>query len=290
MTGVEYYDAKKEQQVQEASVVVLAAWSAQNPRIMLNSATDKHPKGLANSSGLLGKYMMAHYASRHLGAVRRGRRELTWAPSARSTCRTSATTRPAKKGAFGSTFIVAGAALKTSDLGGFANARLDLFGPPLADFMKRAKRGHHPHRPPSARKCRMSRTASSLPSGKDEFGMPLARIIHSFDQDAVALWNANFEEGLEIAKATGAKEFWAARGNQPTIHLFGGTIMGTGAGNSVTNSYGQTHEIANLWVAGTRPVSDRGRVEPDLHDLRSVAARCRAARLKVGNGGGLIRA
>ena len=30
----------------------------------------------------------------------------------------------------------------------------------------------------------------------------------------------------------------------------GGTIMGTQAGNSVTNSYGQTHEIANLYIAG----------------------------------------
>src|SRR5262252_7657478 len=32
VTGVEYYDAKKERQVQEASVVVLAAWSAQKDR------------------------------------------------------------------------------------------------------------------------------------------------------------------------------------------------------------------------------------------------------------------
>ena len=63
VTGVEYYDAKREKQVQEASVVVLAAWSAQNPRLMMISATDKHPKGLANSGGVLGKYMMAHYAS-----------------------------------------------------------------------------------------------------------------------------------------------------------------------------------------------------------------------------------
>jgi len=33
--------------VLEAKIVVLAAWSAQNPRLMLNSSTDKHPKGLA---------------------------------------------------------------------------------------------------------------------------------------------------------------------------------------------------------------------------------------------------
>src|SRR5207245_1088823 len=63
VTGVEYYDEKKEHQVQEANVVVLAAWAGQNPRLLLNSATDKHPKGLANSSGLVGKYLMAHFSS-----------------------------------------------------------------------------------------------------------------------------------------------------------------------------------------------------------------------------------
>jgi len=36
----------------------------------------------------------------------------------------------------------------------------------------------------------------------------------------------------------------------PTIHLMGGTIMGTAGDNSVVNSYGQTHEISNLHVAG----------------------------------------
>src|SRR5580658_4160655 len=51
VTGVEYFDANKQRQVQEASVVILAAWSAQNPRLLLNSATGKHPNGLANSSG-----------------------------------------------------------------------------------------------------------------------------------------------------------------------------------------------------------------------------------------------
>jgi hypothetical protein len=29
---------------------------------------------------------------------------------------------------------------------------------------------------------------------------------HNYDKDAEAVWNANFDEGLEIAKATNAKE------------------------------------------------------------------------------------
>jgi choline dehydrogenase-like flavoprotein len=260
VTGVEYYDAKKERQVQEASVVVLAAWSAQNPRLMLNSATDKHAKGLANSSGLLGKYMMAHFSSG------------TWAMFDEDIQNYMGTTgsqfmsydrygKTSHKGTFGSSFITAGSALKTSDLGGFANARLDLFGPDLAAFMKSAARGL----------TRIGAFGEEMPnienrielaSDKDEFGMPLAKIIHSFDQDAQALWNANFEEGLKIAKATGAQEVWSARGNMPTIHLMGGTIMGTDAGNSVTNSYGQTHEIPNLYVAGPGIFTTSGASNP----------------------------
>jgi choline dehydrogenase-like flavoprotein len=228
--------------------VVLAAWAAQNPRIMLNSRTAKHPNGLANSSGLLGKYMMAHYASgtwamfdedveNHMGTV--GAQFMSYERYAKDS----------HKGAFGSTYIVAGTAMKTSDLGGFANARSDLFGPALAEFMNRAKRGL----------TRISAFGEELPNienrieligEKDEFGQPLAKIVHSFDADAIGVWNANFEEGLKVAKAAGAKEAWSGRGLMPTIHLFGGTIMGTGTSDSVVDSYGQTHEIPNLYVAG----------------------------------------
>ena len=248
VTGIEYYDEKKERQVQEAGAVVLAAWSAQNPRLLLNSATDRYPKGLANASGLVGKYMMAHFSSG------------TWAIFDEDVQNHMGTTgaqfmsydrygKTAHKGAFGSSFITAGSALKTSDLGGFANARVDLFGADLHAFMQRAKRGI----------TRIGAFGEELPtienrielaSEKDEFGMPLAKIIHSFDQDAVALWNANFEEGTKIAQAAGAKEYWSGRGNMPTIHLMGGTIMGTEATNSVVDSYGQSHEIPNLYVAG----------------------------------------
>jgi choline dehydrogenase-like flavoprotein len=61
------------------------------------------------------------------------------------------------------------------------------------------------------------------------------------------------ERGLERV-ASGAKEVWSARGLIPTSHLMDGTIMGTGPDDSVVNSYGQSHEIPNLWVAGVLPL------------------------------------
>jgi choline dehydrogenase-like flavoprotein len=100
-----------------------------------------------------------------------------------------------------------------------------------------------------------------LISDKDAHGMPLARLVHSFDDDAVALWRANLEEGQRAVKAAGAKE--ARVGNViPTTHLHGGTIMGTGAANSVVNSYGQTHEVPNLWVAGPSNFPTEGASNP----------------------------
>ncbi|HEX9463032.1 MAG TPA: GMC oxidoreductase, partial [Alphaproteobacteria bacterium] len=102
-----------------------------------------------------------------------------------------------------------------------------------------------------------------LAGDKDEFGMPLARLNHSFDDDAVALWNANFDQGVKVAKATGAREVWPGKGPViPTAHLHGGAIMGTSAANSVVNSYGQTHEIPNLWMAGPCTFPSEGASNP----------------------------
>jgi choline dehydrogenase-like flavoprotein len=92
--------------------------------------------------------------------------------------------------------------------------------------------------------------------------MPLGRILHSYDDNDIALWNANFEESLKIAKATNAKEVWQGRTAPPTIHLMGGTIMGTSAANSVVDSFGQTHEIANLYCAGPGIFATAGASNP----------------------------
>jgi choline dehydrogenase-like flavoprotein len=148
--------------------------------------------------------------------------------------------------AFGSSFITAGFALKTTDL---ANSRGDLFGTELADYMKRAARGLAGIKTFGEEQPNMENRVE-LTSEKDTFGMPLGKLFHTYDDNAVALWNANLEVGLKVAKASGAREAWSARGSIPTSHLMGGTIMGTGPDNSVVNSYGQSHEIPNLWIAG----------------------------------------
>ena len=44
---------------QRARNVVVAGYAIETPRLLLNSATDRFPDGLANSSGQMGRNLMA---------------------------------------------------------------------------------------------------------------------------------------------------------------------------------------------------------------------------------------
>lgn len=57
-TGVSYIDKTTgEDKHVRAKVVILAASSCESSRILLNSKSSRHPNGLANSSGVVGKYL-----------------------------------------------------------------------------------------------------------------------------------------------------------------------------------------------------------------------------------------
>lgn len=57
-TGVSYVDKTDMQEYQvNAKVVVLAASACESARLLLNSRSSAHPNGLANSSGMVGKYL-----------------------------------------------------------------------------------------------------------------------------------------------------------------------------------------------------------------------------------------
>lgn len=58
-TGVSYVDTQDLQEYQVRSrVVVLGASACETARLLLNSTSPRHPNGLANASGLVGRYLM----------------------------------------------------------------------------------------------------------------------------------------------------------------------------------------------------------------------------------------
>src|SRR5690242_875246 len=63
-TGVSYYGADGSDNTVEAELVILTPFIYDNTRLLLLSKTDKFPNGLANSSGQVGKHVMAHIMAR----------------------------------------------------------------------------------------------------------------------------------------------------------------------------------------------------------------------------------
>lgn len=69
-TGVEYIDRiTKETNLVSANIVMLCASAVETVRLMLNSTSAKHGKGLGNSSGALGRYFMDQVPSIIMGTV-----------------------------------------------------------------------------------------------------------------------------------------------------------------------------------------------------------------------------
>src|SRR5581483_9259322 len=57
--GVSYINTQNKQEYEVyGKAVVLGAGAMESTRILLNSKTREHPNGLANSSGVLGHYLM----------------------------------------------------------------------------------------------------------------------------------------------------------------------------------------------------------------------------------------
>ena len=65
--GVLYFDGQKQEHLQKAKAVVVCANGAETPRLLLMSKSNLYPQGLANSSGLVGKFFMLDLGSLTLG-------------------------------------------------------------------------------------------------------------------------------------------------------------------------------------------------------------------------------
>jgi choline dehydrogenase-like flavoprotein len=60
VTEVVYLDSQGQEQAQKARAVILSANGAETPRLLFLSESGRSPEGLANSSGIVGKYLMGN--------------------------------------------------------------------------------------------------------------------------------------------------------------------------------------------------------------------------------------
>ena len=246
-TGVEYRDASGNTVIQPAKLVVLCAFSIENPRILLNSRSTAHSDGLGNSSGLLGRHLMSHLSVSVFGMFPDEDMEnYVGATGGQLLCQ-DRFPKTAVPGAFGSRQWEIALALKPNDILGIAMSRPQIIGEDLVRFMKQGAK----HMGSMVGVCedlpdRENRV--ELDEKKDRHGMPLARVRYRYGFDAKALWKQAGAEGVAVFKAAGASETWS--GPPGGQHIMGGCVMGVDPRTSVTNASGQLHDVSNVVVGG----------------------------------------
>ena len=135
VTGVEVVTKQGLRRTLHASVVVLAAFSIENPRLLLASSTDKHPKGLGNATDQVGRYVMTHMAGVVNGIFNEDTQHYMGALGGQLVNQDSyPKLTHARSGAFGSYQWIIAQAVRPNDLLGVSTSRADLFGAGSAGF------------------------------------------------------------------------------------------------------------------------------------------------------------
>ncbi|MFA3916191.1 GMC family oxidoreductase [Ruegeria hyattellae] len=258
-TGVEYLDEQGARHFQPAAIVIPACHTIWNARLLLLSASDHHPDGLGNGSGLLGRHFTSHALTTIHGLFPDETEPYRGVTGANTLCLEGYDDKTPAKGAFGSRAWLAAQATKPNDLLGLALARPELYGAGLDDYMRRAAR-HYGNMTVLCEETSIPENRIELDSQKDRFGLPAAKVTNTLPKDNSARSDLAKAEGLKIFKAAGVSEPWA--GQRAPMHMMGGTIMGGDPATSVTNSFGQTHDVENLFVAGASLFPTPGAVNP----------------------------
>jgi quinoprotein glucose dehydrogenase len=242
-----------------ARVFVLAAGYCWSPHLLLASASSRFPNGLANSSGLVGRYMAGHgfisaqieldaeiypgMNDQHSLISRQFFRCRTDRPFVRHDLRvweSGVGRQPRLKGDDGK--VLVGDAL-------------------MADWRGRLKRGTARVRTYYDSHPSFDSTLTIDPTAKNKFGDPLPKIVHKLDAATEARLPQTRTHVAELfsrlARENNGRLLSTSEGTY-LDHPAGGCRMSTNPSDGVCDSYGRTHDHGNLFVVGSPTLPTAG--------------------------------
>lgn len=261
--GVLYYDADGELQEQKAEIVVLACNGIGTPRLLLNSKSEKHADGLANSSGLVGKNLMFHPYAAISGIFEQplnGRR----GPVGCSLWSHEFYETDASRG------FVRGYSYEA--IRGLGPAMTALSG--MVQGLVPWGRDHH-----RAFARLYNHTASLVaitedlpeetntvtldPELTDGCGIPAPKVNYRLSDNSRKMLAHAVDRAEEVLRAAGAVQTFS----QPLLreagwHLMGTARMGRDPKSSVVNEWGQAHDVKNLFIVDGSVFVTAGGVNP----------------------------
>lgn len=266
VTSVSVVDAKTRERVQfSGKLVFLCASTIGSTQILLNSRSERHPNGLANQSGTLGRYLMDHTFATGVGGIIPAyldRNTIGYRPNGIYIPRFRNL-----DGQDGGADFLRGYGFQggASRLGWSRD--VPGFGKGLKDELAR----------PGPWRMHLSGFGEILPyAGNrmlldekkvDRFGIPQVRFEVEYRENEKRMIDDIMARGQEMLKAAGATDVHASPGPMimgSGVHEMGTARMGNDPTESVLNGWNQAHEVSNLFVTDGACMTSASCVNPSI--------------------------
>jgi gluconate 2-dehydrogenase alpha chain len=261
-TGVAYYGPDGSDNTIEAEIVILAPFIYDNVRLLLLSKTEKFPNGLSNSSGQVGKHLMAHIGARAFAAFDDRHVNIYMGPSAQKHTLDDFNADNFDHGGLG---FIRGAQISAGPAaleGGPIGTAMAMNPPPgvprwgaaYRDFFAKYYTRHTAMTGQTENLPYADQTIDLDPNVRDAWGLPAPRLTYDWRRpNERARVEFMQKKMVEIGRAMGAAHVWTGPlgPGSPGAHHQGGTRMGSDPKTSVVNRYGQSWDIPNLFILGS---------------------------------------
>lgn len=259
---------------QEARAFVIACGGVETPRLLLLSKSSRYPHGLANSSGLVGRYFMDHLfvgmggtlseetRQNHIGFITSECHQFYDNPgqgtrgTGNSIPKSDADLGPIK--------------LEFLNYAGPSPVEIALNGDTWGDELLQTLReryGNHVAMGGLVGQLPRAENSVSLDhSTTDNHGNPVPQIEWRVDRRSKRTIRRASEIQRAILEELGVDVTWTVgpENTGPAFHQMGTTRMGENPNESVVNAEMRTHDIENLWIASSSAFVTSGAMNPTL--------------------------
>ena len=245
---------------QRADAFVLAAGGVEIPRLLLLSASDHYPDGLANTSGAVGRYFMDHLFAGVGGVLEERTRQnhvgFITTESHQFYDEADGTVGPFK--------------LEFLNYAGPSPVELAMTGDDWGDeLLGRLRESYGGHVAVGALVEQLPREDSyvGLDDGRtDDLGNPVPDVHWTVGDRALRTIERANEVQRAILEELGAEVTWTAGPDStgPAYHHMGTTRMGEDPTESVVDPTLCTHDLENCWITSSSVFPTGGAVNPTL--------------------------
>ncbi len=290
VTGVRVIDTRDHSRTRyQAKLVFLCASTIGSTQVLLNSASERHPNGLANGSGVLGHYMMDHTFGTGISGTMPGFDDRTtygfrpngiYVPRFRNLAGQDADTDFVRGYGFQGGAGRMGFTQSAERLPGFGANFKKALGKPGPWQMRLYGFGEIlPYR---------DNVMRLDPVKTDRFGIPQVRFDTQYRDNEKRMIDDMLVQGEAMLKAAGAVDISKHPGRMIMgrgVHEMGTARMGRDPAESVLDGWNRAHEVDNLYVTDGACMTSGSCVNPSITymALTARAANHAADRLAEGS-------